>query len=112
NSVYKLQNEKLVFDEQGIRFNNFTMTDANNNTAVVNGTVFTQNYAEYRFDLTTRANNFMLMNSTAADNNLYYGKLLLDARATITGNQVEPQIDIKATVLEGSDLVYVVPGAG
>jgi hypothetical protein len=109
NALYHVQNEKLVFNEQGISFPNFTITDSLNNDFTINGTIFTQNYVDYRFDLTATTDRFLAMNSTAADNELYYGTLLMAADATITGTLMEPEVSAKVKVLDGSAVTAVVP---
>lgn len=109
NSLYRLQDERLVFTEQGIRFPNVTVTDSLGNDLVINGNVLTQNYTEYTFDLTAKTNRFLAMNSTAQDNDLYYGTVFIDATARITGNQVRPVINADVNVLGGSDFTTVIP---
>src|SRR5690606_37318702 len=101
--------ERLVFNEQGISFPNFTLTDSIGNKMVVNGNVLTQNYTDYRFDLTARTERFLAMNSTAQDFDLYYGTVFLGAEAKITGNQVRPVIDATVRVLDGSAFTAVIP---
>ncbi len=109
NAVYRLQNERLLFNEQGISFPNFTLTDSLNNPLVLNGNIYTQNYTDYRFDLRANTDNFLAMNSTAKDNDLYYGRLVMAADATITGDMTTPEIDARVRVLDNSAITAVVP---
>jgi len=106
---FRLANETMTFDERGINFSNFTVFDSINNKAVVNGTVFTQDYLNYRFALDVTTNNFVVMNSTAADNPLYYGKLILDTNAKIAGEVNQPDISGRIKVIEGSAMTLVIP---
>nr|WP_255474205.1 translocation/assembly module TamB domain-containing protein [Pontibacter qinzhouensis] len=109
NSVYRLQNERLVFNEQGINFPNFTLTDSLNNTMVVKGNILTQDYLDYQFDLRVNSDRFLAMNSTAQDNDLFYGTVLLGANAKITGDMAHPVLDLNVSVLDGSDFTAVIP---
>ncbi|UOR04586.1 translocation/assembly module TamB [Hymenobacter aerilatus] len=109
-SPFTLPNESLVFDDRGIRFDNFTILDSLRNTAVVNGYVLTQNYIDdYRFQLRAVTDKFIAVQSNAKDNELYYGKLVVDSDTRITGDLNLPRVRTTATVIEPSALTVVVP---
>ncbi|MBW3129145.1 translocation/assembly module TamB domain-containing protein [Hymenobacter profundi] len=109
-SPFTLPNESLVFDDRGIRFDNFTILDSLRNKAVVNGYVLTQNYIDdYRFQLRATTNDFIAVQSTAKDNELYYGKLVVDSDTRITGDLNLPRVRTTATVVDPSALTVVVP---
>ncbi|MGV3589421.1 MAG: translocation/assembly module TamB domain-containing protein [Adhaeribacter sp.] len=108
---FRLANETMTFDERGINFSNFTLLDSVNNKAVVNGTVFTRDYLNYRFALDVTTNNFVVMNSTAEDNELYYGKLILDTNAKIAGEENHPEITGRIKVIDGSAMTMVIPSS-
>ncbi len=109
NSVFTLQNERLDFTEQGISMRDFTLTDSIGNNLEVNGNILTQDYTDYTFDLKATTDRFLAMNSTALDNDLFYGTVLVAADAGITGNMTTPRINVKAQVLDGSDFTTVIP---
>lgn len=107
---FTLPDESLTFDEQGIKFQDFTILDSLNNKAEINGYVYTQNYInDYRFQLRAVTNDFLAVQSTQRDNEIFYGKLLVDSDTRITGNLTLPRIRTTATVVEGSNLTVVVP---
>jgi len=106
---YRLPNQTLTFDAQGLRLDNLTVLDSLGNKAVVNGYLYTKNYIDYRFDLHAVTNDFMAVNSTAADNPLYYGKLVVDSDTRVTGTLLLPIVRTTATVKKGSDLTVVSP---
>ncbi|MBF9253692.1 translocation/assembly module TamB domain-containing protein [Pontibacter sp. 172403-2] len=109
DALYRLEDERLVFNEQGINFPDFTLTDSLGNDLVVNGNILTKDYVDYRFDLTASTDKFLAMNSTAADNDLYYGTVLMAADASITGDLARPELKINVRVLDGSAFTAVVP---
>ncbi|QCR23120.1 translocation/assembly module TamB domain-containing protein [Pontibacter sp. SGAir0037] len=108
-SLYRLQNERIVFNQQGINFPNFTITDINNNNLVVNGNILTQDYTDFRFDMGITTDRFLAVNSTVNDNDLFYGKLLLATNTTIKGTMAVPVINARVEVLDGSNMSFVVP---
>lgn len=109
NSYFRMPNETIAFNDEGIRFNNFTMVDSVGNKAVITGAVYTKTFTDFRFGLDINTNNFRVMNSTAADNKLYYGKLYLDSHISIKGDMKKPIVDADITVNDKTDLTVVLP---
>ncbi|KAA9345854.1 translocation/assembly module TamB domain-containing protein [Adhaeribacter soli] len=109
NSVYRLPNESIVFDERGLNFSDFTVLDSAGNKAVMNGTIFTQNYTDFSFGLTATTKNFLLINSTAGDYKLYYGRLIVDSDIRIRGDLNLPVVTADVKVVEGSHMTMVIP---
>ncbi len=108
-SLFTLQNERLEFNEQGIRFPNFTITDSLGNDLIVNGNILTQTYTDFELALDVNTKRFLALNSTAQDNSLFYGTVYVGADAAITGSMMLPVIRVKARVLDGSDFTTVIP---
>lgn len=108
-SLFTLENERLEFNQQGIRFPNFTITDSLGNDMVVNGNILTQTYTDFDLALDVKTPRFLALNSTAQDNSLFYGTVFVGADATIRGNAMEPVIKVNARVLDGSDFTTVIP---
>ncbi|MFL5742906.1 MAG: translocation/assembly module TamB domain-containing protein [Flavisolibacter sp.] len=110
-SQFRIDNEKISVSENGFVFNNFTIRDSANNALTVDGTVGTTNFINYNFNLDVTAKNFQAMNSTRAQNKLYYGKLNLSSDIHISGTETSPVVDGSLTVNDGTVLNIVVPQA-
>ena len=109
-SQFKIDNEQIVaVDNQGLSFNSFTIRDSADNRLTLNGTALTKNYINYKFDLDVRANNFMALNSTKKDNNLYYGRLFFNTDLHIGGTETAPVVDGNLKVNEETNLTIVLP---
>lgn len=111
NSLYHLENERLVFNEQGISFPNFTITDSLGNDLLITGNIRTQDYIDYRFNLKATTDKFLAMNSTVQDNDLFYGSVFMAAEATITGDITTPVVRAQVRVLDNSNFTTVIPAA-
>lgn len=112
NSFFSVDNSASVdFNDDGIRLSNFTLIDSVNNKASLNGTIYTKTYRDFRFDLALRADNFRVINSTAADNDLYYGKLFMNTRLNIKGTMEAPQVDGSLKVQPETNLTLVLPSS-
>ena len=108
---FRLPNQDLTFDARGIAFNNFTVLDSAANKAVANGYLLTRDFVNYTFDLQATTNDFLAVRSTRADNELFYGRLVLDSETRLTGPLTLIKIDTRVTVVEGSNLTVESPSA-
>lgn len=109
NSYFTMPRESITFNNDGIRFNDFTLVDSLGNKAIVAGTLYTTNFTDYKFGLDITADNFRVTNSTEEDNKLYYGKLYVDTRITVRGDMKKPVVDANLTVNDKTDLTIVLP---
>ncbi|MBF9223850.1 translocation/assembly module TamB domain-containing protein [Hymenobacter ruricola] len=110
-SPFRLPNQALTFDDRGIAFNNFTVLDSANNKAVANGYLLTKDFINYAFDLRATTNNFLAVRSTRENNELFYGRLVLDSDTRLTGPVSLIKIDTRVTVVQGSNLTVESPAA-
>ncbi len=110
-SPFRLPGQELTFDDRGLKFDHFTVLDSAGHKAVADGYLLTQNLVDYTFDLTATTDKFLAVRSTAKDNELYYGRLVVDSKTTLTGPVSLIKIDTRATVAEGSNLTVVSPAA-
>ncbi|MCU0403983.1 MAG: translocation/assembly module TamB, partial [Chitinophagaceae bacterium] len=109
NSVFSLRNERIRFMQDGMYFNDFTLTDKNNKKAILNGNIKTENWLDYAFNLDFIANDFQVINSTRKDNNLFYGTLFLDTKINFRGTSEKPVITAGFRANPKTDLTMVLP---
>jgi hypothetical protein len=111
NSYFRMPKESITFNDEGIRFNDFTLVDSTGNKAIISGSVYTKTYTDFRFGMDINMDNFRVINSTQADNKLYYGKLYMDSRVKIRGDMNKPVVDANLTINDKTDLTIVLPTA-
>jgi hypothetical protein len=109
NSYFTMPKESITFNEEGIRFNDFTLVDSTNNKAIISGSIYTKTYTDFAFGMDINATNFRAVNSTQADNKLFYGKLFIDTRIKVRGNMAKPVVDATLTVNSKTDMTFVLP---
>jgi hypothetical protein len=109
NTAYTIDNEAIVFNKAGIDFDQFQITDDSKNEARINGQILTTDYRNFQFNLDLVSDHFRLINTTAEDNQLFYGKVDIEANARIRGTLTTPIINMDIGMSEGSDLTYIVP---
>ncbi|TWR27985.1 translocation/assembly module TamB [Mucilaginibacter achroorhodeus] len=109
NSYFTMPKESITFNDEGIRFNDFTLVDSTNNKAVITGSIYTKTYTDFKFGINIQTRNFRVINSTKADNKLFYGKLFLNSDIKIRGDMAKPVVDANLTVNDKTDLAIVLP---
>ncbi|WP_374950612.1 translocation/assembly module TamB domain-containing protein [Mucilaginibacter sp.] len=109
NSYFTMPKESITFNDEGIRFNDFTLVDSTNNKAIISGSIYTKTYTDFKFGMDIRMSNFRVINSTKEDNKLFYGKLFMDANVKIRGDMAKPVVDANLTVNDKTDFAIVLP---
>ncbi len=82
---YFIKKSKMSFVDTGFIFNNFMAQDAYGNPVVISGTISHQKLKNWGLDLWMKVFNAMAMNTTAKDNNLFYGKAFATGDVTMKG---------------------------
>ncbi len=105
---YQLASQTIEVTNKNIGFGKLVFTDEKQRQATLTGNIAHNQLTDFRFNLNFNTEGFQFINTTAKDNDLFYGSLVLRANAKITGSADLPVLDINASTLEGSDF-YVVP---
>jgi hypothetical protein len=79
-----------------IIFNNLRMTDSGNNVATLNGTIKSTFFRDWVLDLSINARNFLSLNTTISDNELFYGRVFSTGIIKIAGIPKNIIMDISA----------------
>lgn len=109
NNRIAFTDETIRIDNAGIYFDSFTIRDVNNQTASIMGTVKMKDFSNFVFDLRINANHFQLFNTSAKDNDLFYGRMLIDSKIQITGPIELPVVQANIKLKEGSRVSFIVP---
>ena len=109
NSYFKVTNEKIRFQNEEIAFDNFTLYDENENELTVNGTIKSADFRNFDFGLTVVANDFRAIHSKEADNDLFYGDLILDTKLNIKGTVDNPIVGGNIKIKKDTKFSIVLP---
>ena len=101
---YKINTGNVTFNNEEINLGTLLLLDRRNDEASLSGKIRHQFFSNMQLDLRLNTNGFTFLNTNAKDNELFYGKLYLRANGDITGPVEQPQIEIKAKTLDGSEL--------
>ncbi len=109
NTSFMLPAESLEIDDQGLKFDDFSIRDAKDNLFSVSGEIRTDRIINPEFDLNFKADDFKVLDAGIEDNSSFYGKAVIDAEGTLKGDLEIPDLDAKFKVGSETDFVYVLP---
>lgn len=106
---FKLGDEQVSLDNEGLYFDRFTIADADGDKLSVKGQMGTENMLNPTFDLQIEASNFEALDVTEENNELFYGQAMVDVELDVTGDLNLPVVDARLRVLEPTHVYYAVP---
>lgn len=109
NNRLELKNEKIQIKKDGVYFNSFTMLDLNQHSAIIDGSVKMAKFKDFVFALNIKTTDFQLINTTAKDNKVYFGRMVIDSRIDIKGPLTLPVVNAKLKLKKGSNFTFAVP---
>lgn len=109
NNRIELKNEIIQLKNDGIYFNNFTLLDTKQNTAILNGAVKMEKFSNFNFAFNVTSKDFMLFNTTANDNDSFFGRMIIDSKIVVSGPMALPVVKAKLKMKKGSSFTFVVP---
>jgi len=90
--------EKVQIENNNILFDKVRVFDAKGNSAYLSGAIRNRFLKDFQFDMTIRSDEFLCMNTTQADNKMFYGTAYgTDVLFKITGPPKNLVMDISAT---------------
>jgi hypothetical protein len=99
----------IAFDGDHVRLGGIVMLDSLGNKASLAGQVNIADLSNPGLDLRLKTTDFLALNTTKADNPLYYGKIFLNSDITARGTANLPKLDVRARLNKGSSITYVKP---
>ncbi|NVK49900.1 MAG: translocation/assembly module TamB domain-containing protein [Cyclobacteriaceae bacterium] len=96
NTLYQLDGS-ILFTPGEIRFDRLVAKDVRGNTANLNGGLTYQGIRDILLDIHANLNNFQVMNTSAKDNEVFYGNVYVTGGLDITGTTSNLVIDARAT---------------
>lgn len=112
NTTFKLPNETILLEQEKIELNKFTLVDENGQKMLLNGTIVTESFIDPELDMQLQTKNFQLLNSSAEDSELFYGKVFANLDISIKGPLSSAVIRADVRINDKTDFVYIIPESG
>lgn len=102
-------NDELLFQPKGIEVNQFSIFDKDKNQMLLDGTIFTQKYQDFSFDLRLTAKDFKIVDAEKNSENLVGGVLSVDTDLAIKGDLDLPKIGGNISIDKPTDFSFTIP---
>jgi hypothetical protein len=99
--------DKVTIRNNDIRFDKFGLTDELGNTAVANGSISSQYFKNFNLNLNISTPDFLFLNTTERDNEIFYGTVIASGIVRINGPVDNLFMDINAS--SGRNTVFYIP---
>lgn len=112
NTVYKLENQKITLNPQGIFFDNIRLRDKDYNLAFLDGAVYHNKFRDFRLNLHINSDRIMALNTPKTTDVSFCGDGYVSGNIYIVGDTKKLRFygdDLKT--LSGSQLIFPVSSA-
>ena len=109
NNRYRIENEKLIVNNNKLQIKDFNISDSLNNDFMIDGYVDFLRKDNIPFNLHILADRFTFYNASEKENETLYGKMIVSADAMATGSLKSPKLNLKISVENETDMTYVLP---
>ena len=99
--------DELIVNNNNIIFDDFEISDETGNKAIAEGTIRNKYFRDFLIDLNLSTPEFMFLNTSQADNELFYGRVLASGIIEITGPPDNLNMNINASTERNS--VFNIP---
>nr|WP_255749422.1 translocation/assembly module TamB domain-containing protein [Pontibacter liquoris] len=104
NTTYKFT-DRIYFGPNSISFRNAQLQDLYGNKATVSGGIAHDGFKNMVIDLEARYRNFMVLNTTSEQNELFYGTAFATGTASVLGPVENLRVDVDARSNENTRIV-------
>lgn len=104
-----IDDQQIRIDNERVVLNEFKINAPDDGSVVLDGNLNARDFPDYQVSLSLTADNFLVLNTTEDDHEMYYGVLRIDATGELSGDQNLQKVNANVEIVEGSELVYVVP---
>ena len=109
NTVYRIDKQRIVFDNEVIRFNNFAVTDTLGQKLTTDGIVVLNNIPDVSYNLRLNADNVLVLNAARKDNDYAYGQAAITSRLQVRGTGSVASVTGSLKLADKSRVTVVLP---
>ena len=109
NNRLELKHETLLFNNGEIILKYFTLIDANQQKATIDGNIRMKQFKDFAFNLNISTKDFLLINTTAKDNKNFFGRMVIDSKIELNGPMALPVVNGRLVMKKGSNFTFIVP---
>lgn len=101
---FLIDSEKFYIPEFKLNVINQKSTATNFGQAILKGSIFHENFLDYKYDLGIQFKDFLCLSTSYDDETIFYGDAVASGHLTMTGENSSPIIKIDASTDKGTEL--------
>ena len=109
NTYYQFPQEDIGIEPDRLVFDQFTLRDSVGREAQLSGVILHEYFDNIRLDLDFNSDEFLFLDTGPEDNELFYGRMLLNLSTQITGTPDDIKVNAQARSLPGTELTVLTP---
>lgn len=106
---YNIDTARFLFTDNGIDFGKFTIKDDAGRSGSVRGKITERNFENMQYDFDMATDKMLLLNTTAKDNQQFYGRAIGKATLSLKGPQENMRMSITGAVNDTTH-IYIPTG--
>ena len=108
-SILRIEDETISLNNSGISMSDFVILDEWGNPMVVNGSLRTNDYTEFDYDLSVVTDNFFLINNPRNGEYALEGILAIGSDIRVTGNRFDTDLQADIVIKDTTNLHLNLP---
>ncbi len=108
-ATYRINKSSLQLKGSEILLQKFVVNDTVNRSLQIDGKINIAKIPDVSYDLKIAGKDFTVLNATRKENELFFGKGIVDADLHVAGTGTKPAIDGSVKLKEGSDITIILP---
>ncbi len=109
NTYYSI-NDRIAIQPDVIGFESLVIKDEKGNSAIAEGGIYHTYFSDFTLKVDLSVKDFLSLNTSLSDNELFYGSAVTTGKASITGKSDELVLDLNLVAGKGTD--FKIPLAG
>ncbi|MDR0794346.1 MAG: translocation/assembly module TamB [Chitinophagaceae bacterium] len=101
---YFIDTANITFSDDVMDLGTITFRDEQNNTGTASGKIYQKRFKNFRFDLSATTNKLLLINTTAKDNQQFYGRAIGKGTFSLTGPETNSSMRITGVSVDSSHI--------
>jgi translocation and assembly module TamB len=106
-TALSINNQTIDLQYPMISFKQFTIRDSLNHALVIDGSLTQTRQQSASANLNIKTKDFVVMNSSATNNSMLYGKAVVDVDMTVTGSVDAPDVNGNLALKDNSNITFV-----
>ncbi|HAQ18114.1 MAG TPA: hypothetical protein DCR40_02645 [Prolixibacteraceae bacterium] len=109
NNRLELKHETITLKDDGIYFKSFTLLDADQHTAIIDGSVQMKQFSDFIFALQVNTKDFLIFNTTTKNDHEFFGRMVIDSKINVSGPMKLPIVSARVKMKKGTNFTFSVP---